>query len=70
MRKVKMYRYIGSNGIVTTPVFLEDVKHYSYYSLSADNKKILTNGVETKYFVDVSEEEVSLWREIDDIGQE
>jgi hypothetical protein len=70
MRKTKMYRYIGHNGIVTTPVLLDEIKHYVYYSLAADNNKILTNGIDKKYFVEVSEDELHLWREIDAIGQE
>lgn len=69
MRKTKMYRYIGHNGIVTTPVLLDEIKHYVYYSLVADNNKILTNGIDKKYFVEVSEDELHLWREIDDVGQ-
>ena len=33
MRKTKLYRYVGRNGIVTTPVLLDDIKHYVYYIL-------------------------------------
>lgn len=69
MKIMKLYRYVGRNGIVTTPVLLDDIKHYVYYSLKASNEKILTNGIEKRYFVEIPEEELNLWREIDDIGQ-
>jgi hypothetical protein len=69
MRKNKIYKYIGINGIVTTQILLEDIKHRVYYSLIAENGKILINGTEKKYFVEVPEDEIHLWREVDDIGQ-
>lgn len=69
MKKSKMYRYAGRNGIVTTPVLLDGITHYVYYSLAAGNGKILTNGKEKTYFIQVPEEEISFWKEIDDIGQ-
>ena len=31
MKKLKLYRYVGRNGIVTTTVFLDDIKHYLYF---------------------------------------
>lgn len=66
MKKTKLYRYIGRNGIVTTPVLLDDIKHYVYYHLSADKDKILTNGDRKTFSVDIPEEEIDLWFEIEE----
>lgn len=68
MKKIKLYRYVGRNGSVTTPVLLDDIKHYVYYHLSADETKILTNGEKKAYAIDVPEEELGQWREIKEEG--
>lgn len=70
MKKMKLYRYVGKNGHVTTQVLLDDVKHYVYYKLDANDNKILTNGEIQLYSITVPEEELSLWTEIDDNGQQ
>jgi hypothetical protein len=64
MRKTKLYRYTGRNGIVTTPVLLDGINHYVYYHLSADENKILKNGDRKTYSIDVPEEELYLWSEV------
>jgi hypothetical protein len=69
MKKIKLYRYVGRNGIVTTPVLLDDIKHYIYYRLSAEEGKILTNTEKKVYFIDIPEEELQDWHEINDAGQ-
>jgi hypothetical protein len=47
MKKIKMYKYIGYNGTVTTPVLLPNVDNkLEVYKLKASNGKILTNGLE------------------------
>lgn len=66
MKKLKLYRYVGRNGIVTTTVFLDDIKHYLYYHLEADEMKILTNGEVKVKMIDIPEEELSDWYEIDE----
>ena len=68
MKKIKLYRYVGRNGLITSPVLLDDIKHYVYYSLSAEEGKILTNGEERRYYTTIPEEELSDWHEIEDIG--
>lgn len=67
MKKTKLYRYVGRNGSVTTPVLLDDIKHYLYYHISADDKKILTNGEIKFYSIDIPAEDLPFWSEIDDI---
>ena len=44
MTKTKLYRYSGRNGILTTSILLDDIKHYVVYELKASSGKILTNG--------------------------
>nr|DAF58810.1 MAG TPA: hypothetical protein [Siphoviridae sp. ctxMM9] len=44
MIKEVLYRYQGTNGIITSPVHLEDVYYIRYLRLCADKGKILTNG--------------------------
>lgn len=70
MIKTKMYRYLGRNGIITSPILLENVTPILMYSLRAENGKILTNGNKTMSSTIVFEDEVNDWYEIDDIGQE
>lgn len=67
MTKKKMYRYSGRNGILTTSILLDDIKHILVYELKASSGKILTNGEIFTYTIIVEEEELADWREIDDI---
>jgi phosphatidate phosphatase PAH1 len=66
MKKIKFYRYVGRNGYITSKILLDDIKHYNYFHLIADNGKKLTNGELILSSAMVPEEEVSLWYEIDD----
>ena len=69
VKKTKLYRYVGRNGIVTTPVLLDGIKHYIYYHLSANEGKILTNGEIQTFATDIPEDELDSWKEVDNIGQ-
>ncbi len=60
-----IYRYLGTNGIIESPVHLEDTYYIRLVGLAADEGKILTNGKIRKPYVLVPEEEASLWKEID-----
>lgn len=66
MRKIKRYRYIGRNGILTSYVELDNVPCSIIYILEAEEGKLLTDGVKTERVVHVYEENVSNWYEIDD----
>ncbi len=61
-----IYRYLGTNGIIESPVHLEGIYFVRLVSLSADKNKILTNGKVKKVSVLVPEDEASNWKEIDD----
>lgn len=64
MTKQKVYRYLGRNGMITTPVLLEGVNPIIMYRLNADANMRLTNGVITVLSVDVFEDDVDNWYEI------
>lgn len=65
----KMYRYLGRNGNITSPILLENITPISMKRLIASQGKILTNGVKKVYSITIFEDEVENWTEIDDIGQ-
>lgn len=64
MTKQKVYRYLGRNGMITTPVLLEGVNPIIMYRLNADANMRLTNGVITVLSVDIFEDDVDNWYEI------
>ena len=66
MIKTKMYRYLGRNGIITSPVLLDKVEPIVMYELRAGVDKMLTNGEKTLKSTLVFEDELKDWIEIDD----
>lgn len=66
----KIYRYLGRNGIITSPIQLENISPILMVELKANQGKILTDGMKKVYSIIVFEDELSNWKEIDDIGQE
>lgn len=64
MTQKKMYKYIGRNGTITSPVLLEDIKHIALMELRPAEGYLLTNGTLIKKFVTVHVDEVSEWSEI------
>ena len=71
MKKEILYTYLGTNGVITTPIHLEDTYYIRKIRLRADEGKVLTKdfGVTFHNKVVVPEEEVDLWVEIDNPGQ-
>ena len=65
MQKTVLYRYLGTNGTIESPVHLEDIYYVRVIRLTADPGKRMTNGVHTLAQVTVPEEEIDLWSEID-----
>ena len=59
-----LYKYLGTNGVIESPVHLEGIYSTKTYILTADKNKILSNGVQKLEKVRCSEEEVSSWKEI------
>lgn len=66
MTKSKMYRYLGRNGIITSPVLLEKVEPIAMYELRAAEGKVLSNGEEFVKAKLVFADELKDWVEIDD----
>lgn len=67
MTKIKMYKYLGRNGILTTRIQLDGINFIPMTELIAADGKMLTNGERVVKSVIIEDEEISLWREIDDI---
>ena len=66
MIKKDLYRYTGRNGIITSLVYLEDVKYYQMYRLIAEDGKMLTNGEQVVKSIDIFAEDLSKWTEINE----
>lgn len=65
MQKILCYTYLGSNGTLLTPVFLEGAYSIKKYMLNADEGKVLTrDGKNFTLSILVPESEVSDWYEI------
>lgn len=64
MTKQVFYKYLGTNGVLETPIHLEDIYYVRMIMLQADKDMALTNGVKTVRSIKVPEEEVENWREI------
>lgn len=69
MKKTAIYKYLGENGILESPILLPGVYNVKNYILEADKDKILTDGVRQSFSIKVSESELNNWYEIP-IGQE
>lgn len=70
MKRTKLYRYLGRNGIITTPILLENVEPIILYELIADAGKILTDGVNKSKRKFVFEDELDNWFEVDDTNSQ
>lgn len=64
MTKQVLYRYLGTNGVIESPVHLEDIYYVRVNVLTADAGKILTDGINKKPVVRCSDEEVENWIEV------
>lgn len=64
MTKQVFYRYLGTNGVIESPIHLEDIYYVRIINLTADPNMILTDGIKKVYSVKVPEEEISNWTEI------
>lgn len=64
MTKNKIYRYLGRNGILTTPILIEGATPITMYRLIADADMVLSNGKTHVNMIDVFDDEVDDWFEI------
>lgn len=66
MTKQVLYKYLGTNGVIVSPVHLEDIYYVRMIRLMADSDKQLTkDGTSFSQVVTVSEDEASEWYEVD-----
>ena len=65
MKKTVLYKYLGTNGTIVSPVHLEDIYYIRQIKLTAESGKALTK--DRKKFctsIVVPEEEVDQWIEV------
>lgn len=71
MIKSLQYLYLGENGSILSPVKLTEIHCVKKYKLTANtNCKLTKDGVHFYNTIVVPESELSLWKEIEDKGQE
>lgn len=70
MKQQVFYRYLGTNGIIESPVHLEDIYYVRLLHLTAADGKLLTNGESTYHSITIPESDLDKWTEIEDKGQE
>lgn len=66
MTKKIIYRYLGTNGIIESPIHLEDTYYIHLIELKAEQGYLLTDGQKKRSIVRIPEEEVSNWYEVID----
>ena len=66
MTKQVLYKYLGTNGVIVSPVHLEDIYYVRNIRLTADAGKLLTkDDVSFIAQITVPEDEVSVWKEVE-----
>ena len=71
MEKEILYRYLGTNGVITSPVHLEDIYYVRMFKIFPDKGKVLTKDNKKFYYsLVIPEEEFEQWYEVEDNGQE
>jgi hypothetical protein len=66
MKKYKQYKYIGRNGIITSPIKLDGINFIPMTRLEAEPGYILTNGTQFVYAITVEDDELNMWSEVVD----
>ena len=66
MVKNVLYKYLGTNGVIISPVFLEGIYSIKIYQLIAEPGKILTNGVNRTQSIEIPFNELDQWKEVDE----
>jgi hypothetical protein len=64
MKKQKMFRYLGKNGIITSEIELINTEFLPMLRITADSGKILTNGEKQVYSTIIFPEDLEEWTEI------
>lgn len=69
MTKEVLYKYLGTNGVIESPVHLEDIYYVRINLLTAGEGKILTNGKVRVKETRCSDDELDQWKEVALKGQ-
>ncbi len=65
MTKEVMYKYLGTNGVIVSPIHLEDIYYVRVLRLIADAGKQLTKDNKTFYQnITIPEDELFEWSEV------
>ena len=65
MKQRNVYTYLGQNGVLTTPIFLEGIYSVKKIELIADQYKILTkDGINFQKSVTIFPQELEEWYEV------
>ena len=66
MKKSKLYRYLGRNGILDTRILLDGINHIDMLLIQADPGFVLTDGEITRHSVTIEASELKNWKEVAD----
>lgn len=64
MKVRKLYKYVGRNGSITTPILLDDAKYIPLVELRADPGYVLKSNNAVKQSVIVYVDDAELWNEV------
>lgn len=64
MTQQVIYKYLGTNGVIESPVHLEDIYYVRLLHLTADKDKWLVNGDKRVKSVRIPEDELKNWHEV------
>lgn len=65
MTKYELYRYLGVNGVIESPIYIEGVYCIKLCKLVASSGHLLTNGLERVQTITVPAAEADEWTEVE-----
>lgn len=65
MTKYELYRYLGVNGVIESPIYIEGVYCIKLCKLVASSGHLLTNGLERVQTITVPAAEADEWIEVE-----
>ena len=65
MTKYELYRYLGVNGVIESPIYIEGVYCIKLCKLVASSGHLLTNGLERVQTIIVPIAEADEWTEVE-----
>lgn len=65
MTKYELYRYLGVNGVIESPIYIEGVYCIKLCKLVASSGHLLTNGLERVQTITVPIAEADKWTEVE-----